>query len=249
MNNSNNHHHHHHNGRDDSFGATSATVTSSPVGGMTFSFPPGHQGEGEEREAEVGGGGGARGIGLGKPIHMNGGSGSGSGGSTGTNGLLSSRHHLHSSYHSHNNNNHQQQQHYHPPSSMTNGSNAYGMSSSSSTPTFPGLTEDYEPSSSGRSSNDTPVLLHAGTFPPSIVGASGESSSGRYMVDDVSSTPKGLGYGYGPGAGAGGQGLGQHGRTILLGDGSIPGDLGGAGHKERDSGPFKIFGIDIKWIS
>ena len=223
------------NGRDDSFGATSATVTSSPVGGMTFSFPPGHQGDGDEREVEV--------RGLGKPIHMNGTGGSML--STGTNGLLSSRHHLHSSYHHHNNNQQQPQQHYHPPSTMTNGSHTYGMSSSSSTPTFPGLTEDYEPSSSGRSSNDTPVLLHAGTFPPSIVGASGEGSSGRYMVDEVTSTPKGLGYGYN----AGGQGLGQHGRTILLGDGSIPGDLGGGGNKERDSGPFKIFGIDIKWIS
>lgn len=226
-----------HNGRDDSFGATSATVTSSPVGGMTFTFPPGRQGEGDEREMMM------EGVrGLGKPIHMNGnGGGGGSLSSTGANGLLSSRHHLHSSFH-HNN---QQQQLYHPGSTMTNGSNAYGMSSSSSTPTFPGLTEDYEPSSSGRSSNDTPVLLQAGTFPPSIVGASGEASTGRYMVDDVTSTPKGLGYGYS----AGGQGLGQHGRTILLGDGSIPGDLGGSGSKERDSGPFKIFGIDIKWIS
>jgi hypothetical protein len=232
-NHGNNHHgHNNHNGRDDSFGATSATVTSSPVGGMTFSFPPPpgrQQGEGDERE------------GLGKPIHMNG----ASVGSTGTNGLLSSRHHLHSSYHHHTNNN-QQPSHYHPPSTMTNGSHTYGISSSSSTPTFPGLTEDYEPSSSGRSSNDTPVLLHAGTFPPSIVGASGEALSGRYTMDDVTLTPKGSsGYGYG----AGGQGPGQHGRTILLGDGSIPGELSGPAHKERDSGPFKIFGIDIKWIS
>jgi hypothetical protein len=185
---------------------------------MTFGFPPEHA---------IGGGSGRDGMPLGKPTSVNGNTGGINGNA---NGLLSSQYPL----------NHHQTYHRQPPSSNTK---PYSLTSSSSTPTFPGLTEDYEPSSSGRSSNDTPVILHSAAFPPTIVDLPNDNSSPG-IYPSLSEDTKGLGYGHGLPQAA-------YGRTNVLGDGTLSVDPGSVSKdvEQANGGPFKIFGIDIKWIS
>lgn len=111
-------------------------------------------------------------------------------------------------------------------------------------PTFPGLTEDYEPSSSGRSSNDTPVIPQSSTF-PTIVSPNDYASQPRYQVEEPGLMKGFESYGYVDGRTA------DRSRTMFAGERSLPATNG------KDSltlpgqsvVPLKIMGIDIKWIS
>ena len=124
--------------------------------------------------------------------------------------------------------------------------NPYHNASTASynSPTFPGLTEDYEPSSSGRSSNDTPVVLQTSTF-PTIVNPNEYGSQPRYQMGEPGLMKAVESYGYKNGR------LSDRGRTI------VPGEALLSASNSKDSsqlsgqspGPLKIMGVDIKWIS
>jgi hypothetical protein len=111
-------------------------------------------------------------------------------------------------------------------------------------PTFPGLTEDYEPSSSGRSSNETPVIQQSSIF-PTIVSPNDYTSQSRYPSVEPGLMKAVENYGYMNGH------VSARSPTSALGEGALSSDNGkeSVTSTGQAAGPLKILGVDIKWIS